>query len=331
MKVLNIVIIGLSLIFLYSCSKDVEPLPSVSHPEGWNSQGADNFHGTKVLTLGAEFCQSCHGKDYSGGDAGVACNDCHADYPHPPTWTTPGNDNSHAAYLKDQYWSMDRCKTCHGNDYSGGLSGVSCYDCHKNPGGPEACNTCHGSSDGSVSDILTWAPPKDLNDNLETTAVGVGAHQNHLKESSLTDAYFRDCNLCHPNITSFDDPLHINGTIDIEFNEVATDSGRITPVWDDNAITCSNTYCHGNFTFRRDESEYPFIYIDSLMTGNNAVVEWTKVGEGEAACGTCHGLPPTGHGYNPDCFQCHRTVVNDAVPPRIINKSLHMNGKIDVF
>ncbi len=316
MKVTSIFVLVIMMFIMLSCSKDADPIPSISHPDGWMTNGAENFHGTKVLTTGSEFCTSCHEADYSGGDAGIACADCHADYPHPSTWTTPGNDSSHAAYIKEQYWSMDRCKTCHGDDYQGGSSGESCYDCHPQTGGPEACNTCHGSGAGPVSNILTWAPPKDLYDNLETTAVGVGAHQNHLKESLVTDAYVKDCNLCHPNIMSFDDPLHINQVINIQFGEVATDSGNVTPVWNTDQATCSDTYCHGNFS-----------YGSGPITGNNVTMEWTDVGTGKAACETCHGLPPTGHFNVTTCNGCHGSVVDADF--NIIDPEKHINQQAD--
>ena len=41
---------------------------------------------------------------------------------------------------------MKQCQQCHGSNYNGGTAQSSCYNsgCHNTPGGPEACNTCHG-------------------------------------------------------------------------------------------------------------------------------------------------------------------------------------------
>jgi predicted CxxxxCH...CXXCH cytochrome family protein len=317
------------LLLLLSCSKDADPIPSVTHPPEWNISNSELFHGNKVLTVGAEFCTSCHGNDYSGGRSGIACADCHATFPHPPTWSTPGSDSSHAAYFKTIYWDMSRCQDCHGEDYTGGKSGVSCYDCHTNPGGPEACNTCHGSKAAPITEIYSWAPPKDLEDNLSTTAVGVGAHQTHLINSSKTTAYLKDCNLCHTNILSFDDPDHINGAVDMDFNEVATDSGRAVPIWSEGTTTCTNVYCHGDFVFSKEVSLNDWGYADSVIAGNNATVNWTDVGGDQAACGSCHGLPPQGHIAATTCNGCHGDVVD--VDFNIINTDLHMNGKYDVL
>ena len=93
---------------------------------------------------------------------------------HPDDWLTPGSENSHIA--KIQGGGLEGCQACHGgdekNDYFGGSSGVSCYQCHD--GGPsghpawavwmgdttsvqfhgtvagsvanQACNACHSAS-----------------------------------------------------------------------------------------------------------------------------------------------------------------------------------------
>ena len=330
MKVIKIFVLLSLTIFLASCSEDAEPLPSVVHPSTWNVKGVENFHGNKVLEVGADGCQSCHGEDYTGGESGIACMNCHQDYPHPTEWSAPGNVNSHAAYIKDELnWSLIRCKTCHGNDYSGGSSGVACDDCHKQPGGPEACNTCHGTGAASVSNLVNWAPPKDLDNNLDTSSPGVGAHQAHLKAMRITSAFEQDCNLCHVELSGFDDPNHINGQLNIEFAPIATWNGKVSPVYQTSNYNCSNVYCHGNFTFNRNESANPEIYNADQMTGNNPTVSWTTVGSGLASCGTCHGIPPTGHVVRSDCSSCHYTVVDENY--NIIGKDKHINGFIDVY
>jgi hypothetical protein len=336
----------LLLILVSSCSKNADPIPSVTHPPGWVEKDSDNFHGLKVKAYGytsedttrvlesvSELCTSCHGVDYLGGKSGVSCYEagCHQTYPHADDWSTPGSSNSHAAHIKNIDWSLEECKFCHGNNYTGGWSSVSCYKCHLQTGGPEACNTCHGTGAADVSVAANWAPPKDLNNNIETTAIGVGAHQGHLKDSTLTTAYVKDCDLCHPNILTFDNPQHIDGdpSIDMQFNDSATDSGRIIPAWNMDKASCNNVYCHGNFSFKQSESKNNWGYVDTLITGNNVTVDWTNVGSGEAACGTCHGLPPVGHIPAASCEGCHFTVVDGNF--NIINKNRHMNYKIDIL
>jgi len=207
----------------FGCSKDRNPLPSNTHPETWTQEEAPEFHGKKVLTVGYASCTSCHGFDLLGGEAGVSCYSCHEVYPHKQGWTSPGADDFHGAFIAAQNWSMEKCKTCHGSDYRGGETDVSCYKCHTSEAGPEACNTCHGNQDNA-------APPKDLSNNVETTAIGVGAHQLHV-------ALFKGCSICHITPTAFSDSTHIDGT---PYAEVVETWG-----WDRNTATCANA-CHGD-------------------------------------------------------------------------------------
>jgi hypothetical protein len=46
---------------------------------------------------------------------------------HPATWV----DNHWSAYLMNP----NQCRTCHGSDLTGGVSGVTCFQCH-HPNGP---------------------------------------------------------------------------------------------------------------------------------------------------------------------------------------------------
>jgi hypothetical protein len=130
-KTLIILNIFFVLILLISyCSTDKNPLPSVSHPEGWNTQGVENTHGAKVLDAGYVSCKSCHGVDLKGGKTSKGCFDCHQTYPHPDQWTAFENNKSHKAYIEANMNAFEYCKGCHGENLSGGKSGVSCYSCH---------------------------------------------------------------------------------------------------------------------------------------------------------------------------------------------------------
>ena len=65
-----------------------------------------------------------------------------------------------------------------------------------------------------------------------------------------------------------------------------------------------------------------------MIVGNNPIMLWTTVDENQAACGTCHDLPPKGHISTSACSACHSTVVDENY--NIINKELHINGEIDL-
>jgi hypothetical protein len=316
------------MILLWACSDSITPTPSVSHPDGWNDLNSEVFHGSKVLVSGAETCRPCHGDSYTGGQSGVSCYQCHASYPHHDEWTTPGS--GHDAYIKTKNWSLADCKSCHGTDYQGGSSGESCLTCHTSTAGPEACNTCHGSIDLPDSDLLSWAPPEDLKDKTVTTSLGVGAHQNHLTGTAWSTAYTRDCAVCHPVLTGFSDPAHIDkkSGVDMHFGTVATWDGNVSPQWDHGSATCAGMYCHGNFSFSKSESSNQWGYESENISGNNLDMIWNEVGTGQSACGTCHGLPPAGHVAATACNACHGSVIGDNNV--IIDKRKHINGQVDL-
>lgn len=126
------ILISMIAVLISYCSEDKNPLPSVSHPEEWNTAQAADFHGNKVLTAGYETCKSCHGVDFKGGKSGLGCysSNCHSTFPHQPEWTYIDDAKSHAAYLNENMGDTGNCKKCHGTDLRGGTSGVSCYSCH---------------------------------------------------------------------------------------------------------------------------------------------------------------------------------------------------------
>jgi predicted CxxxxCH...CXXCH cytochrome family protein len=260
---------------------------------------------------------------------------------HPDGWATPASSaDFHGKYIRGQQWQMSSCWTCHGRNYAGGDSQVSCLTCHTKPGGPENCTTCHGSTNP--------APPLDLNGNTSTTVRTVGAHQSHLAGAGTTDGI--RCSECHTvPATVYGPQGHAFGYIDFPpatvvfrdslantvTNEPTTrdyDVGLPTttpsPTWSSSTLKCTNTYCHGDF-----------------KNGNNYSPAWPSVGTGDARCGTCHGdvtkqtladraLPKTSarggtHPNSTQCSVCHVGIVDANL--NIIDKAKHMNGKLNVF
>ncbi len=83
-------------------------------------------------------CARCHGADWQGSTFADACFDCHALYPH-----STGRITRDTGFDQDA-WSLPRnhgltarsegntsCGgSCHGEDFTGGLSEVACGDCH---------------------------------------------------------------------------------------------------------------------------------------------------------------------------------------------------------
>lgn len=230
--------------------------------------------------------------------------------------------NNHKVLLRNTNWETNSCQQCHAANFGGGVAGPTCLDCHTQPGGPFACNTCHGD----LSNPARIAPPRDINGNTSTTLKSVGAHEVHLYTNSKGAA--APCESCHKVPSNVYDEGHLDNISSVHFSGRAKLFGAENAVYDASTGTCSNTYCHGNFVFYRDSADVTnrFAYTSDRMVGLNKTVSWTKVNQGEAECGSCHGLPPEGHIVVPltSCYQCHQGVVDPQ--GNIIDKEKHING-----
>ncbi|MHC1736596.1 MAG: CxxxxCH/CxxCH domain-containing protein [Ignavibacteriaceae bacterium] len=234
-----------------------------------------------------------------------------------------GSPDFHGKVIRMAGWQTESCQSCHGNHYDGGTVEKSCVSCHTNPAGPEACNTCHGV----FTEPIRTAPPRDLSNNFQSTASGVGAHAAHLYENM--SGLKLECNECHTIPATLKSAGHIDadGKAEIVWGDLAklrldgVDS-TVMPVYDFAANTCANTYCHGYFEY-----------------GNlTNVVKWTD----KAECGTCHGDPATGNPipndgkhtkpYWEECQTCHKSgqKVNGVFSIKESEKNYHVNGKVDI-
>jgi predicted CxxxxCH...CXXCH cytochrome family protein len=158
-----------------------------------------------------------------------------------------------------------------------------------------ACTRCHGSGDNP-------APPRSARGETSTTAIGVGAHQSHLKDGLLHRAFA--CAECHVVPT---DTRHADGVAQVTFGPIANASG-VTSTWDPGSATCA-TYCHGA----------------TLPGGRLTTPLWTG-GASQAACGSCHGAPPPApHPQTTDCGACHQGYGSN-----FVNLALHVDGKVQV-
>jgi predicted CxxxxCH...CXXCH cytochrome family protein len=156
------------------------------------------------------------------------------------------------------------------------------------------CSSCHGDFKRGTA-LNASAPPFDVSGNVTTAARGVGAHEKHLDVGVA-------CAECHPVPY---DPMHSDGVVDVTFGPVGA---TLYPAsWDTTTLTCS-TYCHGNTT----------------AGGTLKTPVWTRVDGTQAACGTCHGVPPPSpHVQNNDCGGCHPGYTATAVNPLT-----HIDGQI---
>ncbi|HEY3359815.1 MAG TPA: hypothetical protein VGQ83_41580 [Polyangia bacterium] len=237
----------------------------------------------------------CHGTTLSGGTLTV------------PVWTDVGSGQA-------------ACGTCHGLPPAAPHpQSTQCHLCHPSAGpgltikDPARhingtvdlidggnCSACHGSA-------ANPAPPVDTQGRSDTALRSVGAHQAHVTEGALARAF--ECGACHPTPDPAQPLAHVDGVVDLAFGDLAR-TDATTATFD--GARCAN-YCHGA----------------TLTGGALTTPGWTTVDGSQAACGTCHGLPPAApHPQSQRCHLCHPTVDQDHA---IVRKDLHVDGKVDVI
>jgi len=247
---------------------------------------------------------------------------------HSPEFLKKSSANFHGNFIKNSNWDLTQCQKCPASNYAGGPTEVSCLSsgCHNQEAGPEACNTCHGDFN-NPSHI---APPQDINNHSETSYASVGAHSAHLNAGALGKVV--ECQECHTIPAHFSSPGHIDNSIGAELVfGTLSNMGPSASNYIKAGIKCSNTYCHGNFAFAKENSRFKFAYTADKMTGRNYSPVWNKVDGTQKACNTCHGLPPAGHipSALDKCATCHIGIMDQA--GHIINTEKHINGIINVF
>ncbi|WP_242393097.1 CxxxxCH/CxxCH domain c-type cytochrome [Anaeromyxobacter oryzisoli] len=262
-------------------------------------------------------CNGCHGTsttagapDYANGGAGTATANSH------PKHTSLGSDSTscpkcHAGTVAAAGGAIVSGSTLHTNgahdiqiaaayDTNGATanydpatktcSGISCHVGSSTWGGTLACTNCHGdaarTSLTGADANQTAAPPLGTSGESATTTRAVGAHVAHVNQATLRTNPL-PCSECHLGTTH-------NGVKEVVWGTIATTGGAV-PTW--NGTTCATTYCHAPG--------------GAALGGTNQTPSWTS-GSSQAACGTCHGLPPpvggvagADHPQNLTCSSCH--------------------------
>ena len=231
------------------------------------------------------------------------------DSPHLEDW-----DTGHIEKLQVINYDLTSCQACHGAELNGtdevdGCSSASCHTASQGQSALDAiyaCDNCHGYIDSD--------PFADVVGNTSEDSLTVGTHLSHYANSdSLTTNV--DCGSCHVVPDSVWAAGHIDTSLyaEVIFDTLATNDNSLTPVWDRQNATCTDTYCHGAFDF-------------DGITGKDSIWVWTTPAAGDL-CGTCHALPPAGHIASGDaCGLCHSGVVSSQDHRTIIDPSKHING-----
>ncbi len=244
----------------------------------------------------------------------------------------PRSPDFHARYLRDSsapgfaHWApmldpnhrdstgrVDACGLCHDGAPTrpAGATGSArnapaCTSCHDRPGGPLACNTCHGSATAVY-------PPRDPCLYPATAGEG-GAHARHLAASALHQTQFT-CATCHPNrdpqglgyatVASFAAGTgHADGVKDVAFDTTSPLVGT-TASYNLDTQTCT-VGCHNH-------------------GGNRAMPVWSDTTH--MTCNDCHTAPPANHPPG-ECVRCH--VEPNATGTALTPGRLHLNGMRNV-
>jgi predicted CxxxxCH...CXXCH cytochrome family protein len=168
------------------------------------------------------------------------------------------------------------------------------------------CTSCHGGRNA--------APPVDAEGNAKTTAPGVGAHQTHVRGTERSRAV--PCAECHvvPKSVLADGHVDSARPAELSFSGVALAQGA-APAY--SGGTCQSTSCHGAVFPNGDPSG-----------GSNTEPTWTRVDGTEAACGSCHAVPPPPpHPFDTyPCSHCHGDIADDGVT--FTHPELHVDGNV---
>ncbi|HEX9049218.1 MAG TPA: hypothetical protein VF841_01675, partial [Anaeromyxobacter sp.] len=272
-------------------------------------------HPTVSPTAPRSDCLACHDMStHAIGDGTVVL------VKHVAGWMDTSSSSFHAA---SAIRGLAACQQCHAADLSGGFTGYSCAQCHDTidaSGAPVRwatnCTMCHGGTNDQ-----TGAPPKTIW-GYASDAIRTGAHASHLAGSAIAAPF--DCAVCHTKPADALAQGHIDNVAatDVPMATVALTGiaaiGVPNAAWDRAGATCA-TYCHGA----------------TLTGGSNTSPVWTTLDGSQAACGTCHGVPPPAP--HPTvasdltlCAPCHSQTVSTAgaiIPASAGGK--HLDGIIE--
>lgn len=280
------------------------------HEVGWSTV---EKHGVYALEKGVENCATeCHGEDYTGGLSNTSCYNeaCHASYPHAGDWE---QSTEHGRYAL-RYGMDENCGTsCHGENYSGGLSNVSCNNeaCHATyphkegwgdesgdgshagfvlSGGFDSCKTqCHGedfaggdsgrSCGGADCHVGNFPHPENWADS--------GGH-NEIFFEGLASGDDRPCLSCHG----------------ADYLGGASEKSCL-------GDACHTTLSHVPGSNWTTMDGHGALYVSDIDSPN---------------CFTCHdspviftstysGVTPAAEDETPNCYQCHSDVPGQSVYP----------------
>ncbi len=223
---------------------------------------------------------------------------------HPPGFDDP------AVHGPEATCQTETCTECHGDDLSGGTSGVSCDSCHAS-GWRTDCVYCHGGTDNT-----TGAPPSNF---LGSASALFPEHTSHVEENN--HIAWDDCTQCHTRPTDVLSPGHFlvgdtTGCVaELDFAAGLSRAGTYG-----GSGSCTNLYCHSNGQ-------------SSTSVNTTAARTGTTYG-----CDGCHGAASNEwrglsgehekHEGEANCVDCHSATISGNTT--ISNVANHVDGEKDV-
>ncbi len=260
--------------------------------EGYTASSTPSNHVSfiKDVSFGYTHPQNTAGDpEYDIGTKTCINTYCHGNFPQVTYNGIEISTGNKAAVTWDNA-STAVCGSCHGgsvNNFSSPTHGAHTDNNEINPyfgnnNMIESCDACH--SDGADT-IRTF--------NADST------------QGTYNSAY-------HANFSIGNSGVNADVCFKPDNSSLASRTGPNTLVeahtgWDGQTTTCSNSWCHGNFT------------NGTTIVGYNAVPDWLVPSTG--ACGTCH--LNSHFGYNNQCSRCH-------VGGGGYNHKVHVDGTIGV-
>lgn len=298
------------LIAMLSCKTERVQSALGPHPEGWMDAANPNFHGVPAQRDSSNNCRACHGQDLTGGTSGISCSQCHLTLPHPANWMDTTSTGFHGVVARQDSNSNRNCAACHGADFRGGTSGVSCRGCHAPyPHADELPDTSWVGPLVADTVFHGWVAMSD------TAGPGTSCTPCHGADyhgTSRAPTCFECHTMLHVDVENEDTSTHREfvasknwkiTTVCAVCHDTSFSGGRAATV--DDAAVC--TQCHNpsddtmkltgcNVCHTDDPSLRPYWKLPYGMDASAVGAHPTHVTENGYACRECHpSLSASGH------------------------------------
>jgi predicted CxxxxCH...CXXCH cytochrome family protein len=292
--------------------------------------GNHYVHASTTYAAGAKFaCSVCHGAGYTATTVTPAT---HVNRLIELGFTGGGTGTAYsktAPIAAGTAWGSCATSRCHGSGspvWGGVLWSTS-----------DQCGKCHSSSTaGAITQAVPFYSTSFPAKVTLNTDARVGAHTNHMTSQALGISASTACTDCHGSVT-LTGATHMNGSTTFVWSSLATRTGALAPVYTAATGQCTATYCHGNSMPGGD------------TTGSNKSPIWKDptylpATLSAAACGTCHGFPPSAASGHPGGIvipagfpataaigttcSCHSNInaAGNSYATMFVNPALHING-----